>query len=164
MTSQAVYNWWYAKLRGSYAKKYGENPGALGSLAVAAAAGSVNVLMTIPIWTVCVRMQAERAGADGEKKRRDAGDDAAEGKKTQTRWGRGTAARARDGTGRRSSNPAATGACAAVIRKKTFFETTRAVWEESGASGFWRGVVPSLAMVANPALQYAFYELSLIHI
>ena len=114
--------------------------------------------MTIPIWTVCVRMQAERAGADGEKKRRDAGDDAAEGKKTQTRWGRGTAARARDGTGRRSSNPAATGAAAVVIRKKTFFETTRAVWEESGASGFWRGVVPSLAMVANPALQYAFYE------
>jgi adenine nucleotide transporter 17 len=158
VTSQAVYNWWYAKLRGSYAKKYGENPGALGSLAVAAAAGSVNVLMTIPIWTVCVRMQAERAGADGEKKRRDAGDDAAEGKKTQTRWGRGTAARARDGTGRRSSNPAAMGAGAAVIRKKTFFETTRAVWEESGASGFWRGVVPSLAMVANPALQYAFYE------
>jgi adenine nucleotide transporter 17 len=32
------------------------------------------------------------------------------------------------------------------------------VWEESGASGFWRGVVPSIAMVANPALQYAFYE------
>jgi hypothetical protein len=163
VTSQAVYNWWYAKLRGSYARKYGENPGALGSLAVAAAAGSVNVLMTIPIWTVCVRMQAERAGADGEK-RQDAGDDAAEGKKTRTRWGRGTAARARDGTGRRSSaaatgsNPAATGAGAVVFRKKTFFETTRAVWEESGASGFWRGVVPSIAMVANPALQYAFYE------
>jgi adenine nucleotide transporter 17 len=43
-------------------------------------------------------------------------------------------------------------------KKKTFFETTAAVWHENGAAGFWRGVVPSLMMVANPALQYAFYE------
>ena len=120
VTSQAVYNWWYAKLRGSYAKKYGENPGALGSLAVAAAAGSVNVLMTIPIWTVCVRMQAERAGADGEKKRRDAGDDAAEGEKTQTRWGERNGG---EGEGRYGSTvfePAATGAGAAVVARRRF--------------------------------------------
>ena len=45
-----------------------------------------------------------------------------------------------------------------TVRKKTFLETTGAVWEENGLAGFWRGVVPSLIMVSNPALQYAFYE------
>ena len=43
-------------------------------------------------------------------------------------------------------------------KKKTFLETTGAVWEENGLAGFWRGVTPSLIMVSNPALQYAFYE------
>ena len=44
-----------------------------------------------------------------------------------------------------------------VARKKTFAETTAAVWE-ARVAGFWQGVVPSLVMVSNPALQYAFYE------
>ena len=43
-------------------------------------------------------------------------------------------------------------------KKKTFAETTRAVYAESGVRGFWRGLGPSLVMVSNPALQWAFYE------
>jgi len=35
-----------------------ENPGALSSLGIASVAGSINVCLTIPIWTVVTRMQA----------------------------------------------------------------------------------------------------------
>ena len=32
------------------------------------------------------------------------------------------------------------------------------MWRDGGVAGFWQGVVPSLVMVSNPALQYALYE------
>jgi adenine nucleotide transporter 17 len=41
---------------------------------------------------------------------------------------------------------------------KGFLATAREVWNDGGAAGFWQGVVPSLVMVSNPAMQYgAFY-------
>ena len=72
VTSQTVYNYVYASLRVATArireKKNGAaGLGALESLAIASVAGSINVVLTIPIWTVCVRMQAERAN-EGEGK------------------------------------------------------------------------------------------------
>ena len=65
VTSQTVYNYFYAVLRNASARRRqssakGEAPSALESLAIASVAGAINVLLTIPIWTVCVRMQAER--------------------------------------------------------------------------------------------------------
>ena len=41
---------------------------------------------------------------------------------------------------------------------KGFVATAGEVWRDGGFAGFWRGVVPSLVMVSNPALQYALYE------
>ncbi|KAK3237187.1 hypothetical protein CYMTET_52715 [Cymbomonas tetramitiformis] len=34
----------------------------------------------------------------------------------------------------------------------------RAIYEEAGLRGFWKGVPPALLMVSNPALQYMAYE------
>lgn len=128
VTSQAVYNFFYSVLRTRYAKRRGENPGALSNLAIASAAGAVNVLLTIPIWTVVTRMQAERNKAEEGAEARSPGKGSRSGLET----------------GRGSNNG--------------FIASTRAVWEDAGLAGFWQGVVPSLVMVSNPALQYMFYE------
>ena len=74
VTSQTVYNYVYASLRVATARmknkgvreKRRRGPRRAGSLAIASVAGSINVVLTIPIWTVCVRMQAERAN-EGRK-------------------------------------------------------------------------------------------------
>ena len=37
------------------------------------------------------------------------------------------------------------------------------IWEESGLSGFWAGLLPALVLVVNPAMQYMLYE-QLLHL
>ena len=37
-------------------------------------------------------------------------------------------------------------------------EVQEAIARDGGITGFWQGLTPSLVMVSNPALQYAFYE------
>lgn len=178
VTSQTVYNYVYASLRVAMARKKKKNGaaglGALESLAIASVAGSINVVLTIPIWTVCVRMQAERAN-EGEGKvpspnaalergaeRADCDDDEKNDGvfSRMLRAFKARAAASSDGSVSSRASGSARGhkPIVPLVRKKTFMETTGAVWEENGLAGFWRGVVPSLIMVSNPALQYAFYE------
>uniref|UniRef100_A0A7S0SNU7 ADP,ATP carrier protein n=1 Tax=Mantoniella antarctica TaxID=81844 RepID=A0A7S0SNU7_9CHLO len=147
VTSQAVYHFFYSTLRTFYIKKQKENPGALSSLGIASIAGSINVLLTIPIWTVVTRMQAATNKHQQQR--------------VITGTGMGTGMRA--GTGTRENMGTRLGTRHTETRtevdeKKGFLATTLAVWEDSGAAGFWQGVVPSLVMVSNPALQYMFYE------
>ena len=177
VTSQTVYNYVYASLRVATARMREKKNGAAGlsaleSLAIASVAGSINVVLTIPIWTVCVRMQAERAN-EGEGKvpspnaaergaERD-DDEKNDGVFSRTLGaffsrGKARAAASSDGSVSSRASGSARGPFVPLVRKKTFLETTGAVWEENGLAGFWRGVVPSLIMVSNPALQYAFYE------
>ena len=69
VASQAVYNYWYARVNGTYARRRGREPTGAASLAIASFAGCVNVLMTLPIWTIVTRMQAnvkKREGANEE--------------------------------------------------------------------------------------------------
>ena len=178
VTSQTVYNYVYASLRVATARMREKKNGAAGlgaleSLAIASVAGSINVVLTIPIWTVCVRMQAERAN-EGEGKvpspnaaergaERD-DDEKNDGVFSRTLRAFKAASSAASSDGSVSSRASGSARGGGVdergphVRKKTFLETTGAVWEENGLAGFWRGVVPSLIMVSNPALQYAFYE------
>lgn len=183
VTSQTVYNYVYASLRVATARmknkgvreKNGAGAaglGALESLAIASVAGSINVVLTIPIWTVCVRMQAERANeGEGKVPSPNAAERGAERDDDEKNDGvfsrtlrafKARAAASSDGSvSSRASGSARGGGMderGPPVRKKTFLETTGAVWEENGLAGFWRGVVPSLIMVSNPALQYAFYE------
>jgi adenine nucleotide transporter 17 len=178
-----VYNYVYASLRVATARmknkgvreKNGAGAaglGALESLAIASVAGSINVVLTIPIWTVCVRMQAERANeGEGKVSSPNAAERGAERDDDEKNDGvfsrtlrafKARAAASSDGSvSSRASGSARGGGMderGPPVRKKTFLETTGAVWEENGLAGFWRGVVPSLIMVSNPALQYAFYE------
>jgi len=170
VTSQTVYNYFYAVLRNASARRRrrdakGEAPSALESLAIASVAGAINVLLTIPIWTVCVRMQAERANEeDANALNLDAAPPARREKKNASNvvssfFSSSRTKAAADGSSSPDdASPRADDRSVKMKKKKTFFETTAAVWHENGAAGFWRGVVPSLMMVANPALQYAFYE------
>ena len=183
VTSQTVYNYVYASLRVATARmknkgvreKNGAGAaglGALESLAIASVAGSINVVLTIPIWTVCVRMQAERANeGEGKVPSPNAAERGAERDDDEKNDGvfsrtlrafKARAAASSDGSvSSRASGSARGGGMderGPPVRKKTFLESTGAVWEENGLAGFWRGVVPSLIMVSNPALQYAFYE------
>ena len=184
VTSQTVYNYVYASLRVATARmknkgvreKNGAGAaglGALESLAIASVAGSINVVLTIPIWTVCVRMQAERANeGEGKVPSPNAAERGAERdddekndgvfSRTLRAFKAASSAASSDGSvSSRASGSARGGGMderGPPVRKKTFLETTGAVWEENGLAGFWRGVVPSLIMVSNPALQYAFYE------
>jgi len=64
VASQAVYNYFYSAMRNRYVAERRTNPGPLSNLAIASAAGCVNVMCTIPIWTVTTRMQAARKKAD----------------------------------------------------------------------------------------------------
>jgi adenine nucleotide transporter 17 len=193
VTSQLVYNYFYSFLRNRSVRREGKIPSALGSLAIASVAGSMNVLLTIPIWTVCVRMQAERKVVASQAETETGGEETNDAKRRGDADDRASEDAGLDSGIRGSS----LGACVSSLRnaiaslsrseslddfdsddetaeerdslherlsknervsKLTFLETTRQVFRESGLSGFWRGVVPSLAMVSNPALQYAFYE------
>jgi solute carrier family 25 (peroxisomal adenine nucleotide transporter), member 17 len=41
--------------------------------------------------------------------------------------------------------------------------TIKAVYDEGGITGFWKGLLPSLILVVNPAVQYMIYEELLKH-
>ena len=191
VTSQTVYNYVYASLRVATARMKNKGVreknssgaaglGALESLAIASVAGSINVVLTIPIWTVCVRMQAERAnegegkvsspnaaarGAErGAERDDDEKNDGVFSRTLRALKKKARAAASSDGSVSSRASGSARDTRGGMdergppVRKKTFLETTGAVWEENGLAGFWRGVTPSLIMVSNPALQYAFYE------
>ena len=136
MASQAVYNYWYARVNGTYARRRGREPTGAASLAIASFAGCVNVLMTLPIWTIVTRMQAnvkKREGANEESESESEEDVRREVEKKR-----------RDKSKRRG--------------KPSFFDVAAEIARDGGITGFWQGLTPSLVMVSNPALQYAFYE------
>jgi adenine nucleotide transporter 17 len=43
-------------------------------------------------------------------------------------------------------------------KKLGFFETIQFILRKGGISAFWRGIGPALILVANPVLQYTFFE------
>jgi len=134
VVSQAVYNYWYARANGTYARRRGREPTGAASLAIASFAGCVNVLMTLPIWTIVTRMQAN------VKKREEASEES-ESEEDVTRE---VEKKRRDKSKRRG--------------KPSFFDVAAEIARDGGITGFWQGLTPSLVMVSNPALQYAFYE------
>jgi len=41
---------------------------------------------------------------------------------------------------------------------RSVMDAVRKIYEEEGWRGFWRGIVPSLILVSNPAIQFVVYE------
>ena len=145
--SQATYNYWYSRARTAYEKSGHGRREATGTVALGLAsfAGCVNVLMTLPIWTVVTKMQADV--------KRKEGYDSGDGKESESE-SESESVVDREIDAKRTER---------AIRKKKkdgFFDIARQVIRDDGIKGLWQGLTPSLIMVSNPALQYAFYETS----
>ncbi|MED6173004.1 hypothetical protein PIB30_055338 [Stylosanthes scabra] len=142
--SQGVYYYFYHIFRNRAEeaaltqKKIGISDGSVGmlsSLFIAALSGSLNVLLTNPIWVVVTRMQTQRK----------------ESNKTDPDMGLLVV------DGEKSLPPPAD--------KPLPYDTKHViqeVYEEGGIGGFWNGVLPSLIMVCNPSIQFMLYETMLI--
>ncbi|CAH8384830.1 unnamed protein product [Eruca vesicaria subsp. sativa] len=135
--SQGVYYYFYQVFRNQVEaaalrqKKKGFGDGSVGmfsSLLVAALAGSVNVLMTNPIWVIVTRMQTHRKMPKG----------------LQTV----------------PEPPSADVEALVPVEPRPYgtFNTIREIYDEAGVTGFWKGVIPTLIMVCNPAMQFMLYE------
>jgi adenine nucleotide transporter 17 len=144
VASQFVYNYFYSAMRNKYIAKKRTNPGPLSNLAIASAAGCVNVMCTIPIWTITTRMQARRKKMDAAGGRR--------GRAGKKKGGKSLLSSSWAAEGKETDDDEDEGES-----MKGFLATAREVWNDGGAAGFWQGVVPSLVMVSNPAMQYGAF-------
>lgn len=135
--SQGVYYYFYqifrdrAELVSLARQSKGIGDGSLGmlqSLVVASLAGSVNVLLTNPIWVIVTRMQTYKKQ-----------------KKTLQKHDLPTA----------SSD---VHNVAAEPPRYGTLDVIKELYDEAGFLGFWKGVFPTLIMVCNPAIQFMLYE------
>ncbi|KAL0460545.1 UNVERIFIED_CONTAM: Peroxisomal nicotinamide adenine dinucleotide carrier [Sesamum latifolium] len=125
------------------------SPGMLSWLVVAALAGSVNVLLTNPIWVLVTRMQthtqAERKIVEAKKEAliKEASENVLS-----------------------DSSLSAQLAVLDSIKPRPYgtFQAACEVYNESGIAGFWKGLIPTLIMVCNPSIQFMIYETLLKHL
>lgn len=150
--SQGVYYYFYqvfknrAEAIASANKKRGRGDGSVGMLSwlvVAALAGSLNVLLTNPIWVLVTRMQthtqAERKIVEAKRETllKEASLNVMTASSLEAKL-----------TELDSSKPHPYGT----------LQAAREVFNESGVTGFWKGVIPALIMVSNPSIQFMIYE------
>ncbi|XP_010266331.1 PREDICTED: peroxisomal nicotinamide adenine dinucleotide carrier-like isoform X3 [Nelumbo nucifera] len=154
--SQGVYYYFYQLFKNKAEavavarKRKGLGDGTVGMLTwlvVAAIAGSLNVLLTNPIWVLVTRMQTH---TQAERKIMEA---------------------KREAILREASISNSTDLSTLQDKldeldsiKPRPYGTTYAAWEvydEAGILGFWKGIVPTLIMVCNPSIQFMIYETSL---
>ncbi|KAK4371046.1 hypothetical protein RND71_010521 [Anisodus tanguticus] len=150
--SQGVYYYFYqlfknrAEAIASANKKRGRGDGSVGMLSwlvVAALAGSLNVLLTNPIWCLVTRMQthtqAERKIVEAKRETllKEASQNVLSAISLEVQLAELD-----------SSKPHPYGT----------FQAAWEVYNESGVRGFWKGVIPALIMVSNPSIQFMIYE------
>ncbi|PIN15076.1 putative mitochondrial carrier protein [Handroanthus impetiginosus] len=125
------------------------SPGMLSWLIVAALAGSLNVLLTNPIWVLVTRMQTH---TQAEKKILEAKREA-------------LLKEASENDLLHSSLPGQLAALDSIKpRPYGTFQAASEVYHESGIAGFWKGIIPTLIMVCNPSIQFMIYESLLKHL
>ncbi|KAH7566953.1 hypothetical protein ACOSP7_011403 [Xanthoceras sorbifolium] len=155
--SQGIYYYFYQVFKNkaeaiAVARKHkGRGDGTVGMfswLLVAALAGSLNVLLTNPIWVLVTRMQTH---TQAERK-------IMEGKKEALM---------------RESSESPTGSTLPEklaeldsIKPRPYgtWHAACEVYSEAGVTGFWKGIIPTLIMVCNPSIQFMIYESSLKHL
>ncbi|KAK4767772.1 hypothetical protein SAY87_002913 [Trapa incisa] len=156
--SMGVYYYFYqvfknkAEAIATARKLKGRGDGTVGMfswLAVAAIAGSLNVLLTNPIWVLVTRMQtqtqAERKILEGKK-------GAVMEEASENGWEDYIL---RDKLAELESvkpHPYGT------------MQAAHEIYNEAGITGFWKGIIPTLIMVCNPSIQFMIYETSLKHL
>ncbi|KDP36704.1 hypothetical protein JCGZ_07995 [Jatropha curcas] len=156
--SQGIYYYFYqvfknkAEAIAAAHKAKGRGDGTVGMfswLVVAALAGSLNVLLTNPIWVLVTRMQthtqAERKIVEGKKE-----------------------ALLREVSEGGSISPSVQVKLAELDTTKPrpygTLHAAHEVYNEAGITGFWKGIIPTLIMVCNPSIQFMIYETSLKHL
>lgn len=155
VASQGVYYYFYQVFKNKAesiaaarkAKGLGDgNVGMISWLAVAAIAGSLNVLLTNPMWVLVTRMQ------------------------TQTQAERNIMERKRDTLLKEASQNSVLASTLQdklaeleLLKPKPYgtLQAAAEVYNEAGIRGFWKGIVPTLIMVCNPSIQFMIYETSL---
>lgn len=154
--SQGIYYYFYqvfknkAEATAIARKKRGLGDGTVGMfswLVVAAIAGSLNVLFTIPIWVLVTRMQTH---TQAEKNIMEAKRDAI--------------LREASESGSRDLSTFQDKLAELDSTKPRPYGTLHAaqeVYYEAGIKGFWKGIIPTLIMVCNPSIQFMIYESSL---
>ncbi|KAJ6953197.1 hypothetical protein NC652_005024 [Populus alba x Populus x berolinensis] len=153
--SQGIYYYFYqvfknkAESIATVRKARGLGDGTVGMfswLVVAAIAGSLNVLLTNPIWVLVTRMQTQ---TQAERK-------IIEGKKQ---------ALLREASERSSIDSTLQEKLAELdsIKTSSIWNFT-SVYIEAGITGFWKGIIPTLIMVCNPSIQFMIYESSSKHL
>ncbi|XP_020581057.1 peroxisomal nicotinamide adenine dinucleotide carrier [Phalaenopsis equestris] len=135
--SQGVYYYFYqifrdrAELVSLARQRKGIGDGSLGmlqSLVVASLAGSVNVLLTNPIWVIVTRMQTFKKSKEAIQKH---------------------------------DLPTVSNDLQNVTTEPSHYgmlDVIRELYSEAGLVGLWKGVIPTLIMVSNPAIQFMLYE------
>uniref|UniRef100_K4ACQ6 Peroxisomal nicotinamide adenine dinucleotide carrier n=1 Tax=Setaria italica TaxID=4555 RepID=K4ACQ6_SETIT len=136
--SQGVYYYFYqifrnrAEAKALERSRRGLGDGSVGmlqSLTVAALSGCVNVLLTNPIWVAVTRMQTHRK-ANIQQSPQDL----------------------------ICANDKALEASTTENTPYKTIDVFQELYKEAGVLGFWKGVIPSLIMVSNPAIQFMLYE------
>lgn len=118
--------------------------GMLSWLGIAAVAGSINVLLTNPIWVLVTRMQTHT-----QAKRKILESKRELLLKEMSRANSLEVAILKDRLVKlESEKPRPYGTLQAI----------QEVYHESGIRGFWKGLIPTLIMVCNPSIQFMIYE------
>uniref|UniRef100_A0ACD5X0G1 Uncharacterized protein n=1 Tax=Avena sativa TaxID=4498 RepID=A0ACD5X0G1_AVESA len=151
--SQGIYYYFYQLLKNKVENvaaargKKGLGDGTVGMfswLVIAAIAGLINVLLTIPIWVLVTRMQTH---TQAERKMIESKREVL--LKEVSRANSVDVSILKDRLAKLDSEkPHPYGTLQAV----------REVYRESGISGFWKGLVPTLIMVCNPSIQFMIFE------
>ncbi|TXG51820.1 hypothetical protein EZV62_020989 [Acer yangbiense] len=186
--SQGIYYYFYQLFKNKAEaialtrKHNGRGDGTLGMfswLLVAALAGSLNVLLTIPIWVLVTRMQIifnlqGRASAAFEMVLFSANPTLSCISQVMTH----TQAERKIMEGKKEAlmREASESSSGSTLHEKLAqldsikprpYGTWHAaceVYSEAGVAGFWKGIIPTLIMVCNPSIQFMIYESSLKHL
>eukprot|EP00897_Mesotaenium_endlicherianum_P009366 jgi/Mesen1/8458/ME000476S07992 len=184
--SQGVYYYFYQVFRNRAQvfalrrKALGLGNGSVGmfsSLVIAALAGCCNVLLTNPIWVIVTRMQTQsqlksiariNVAARGKQQQQHSSRAAAASLGFDAADGKGSPGVPPHGAEQETALSVATllapvvaspeAVASSILRPKSTIEMVADLYQEAGIRGFWKGVVPTLVMVSNPALQFAIYE------
>ncbi|KAM0880735.1 hypothetical protein ACQ4PT_033373 [Festuca glaucescens] len=151
--SQGIYYYFYQLLKNKVENvaaargKKGLGDGTVGMfswLVIAAIAGSINVLLTIPIWVLVTRMQthtqAERKMIESKRELL---------LKEVSRANSVDVSILKDRLAKLDSEK---------THPYGTIQAVREVYRESGIHGFWKGLVPTLIMVCNPSIQFMIFE------
>ncbi|AQK95243.1 Peroxisomal nicotinamide adenine dinucleotide carrier-like [Zea mays] len=151
--SQGIYYYFYQILKNKVEdiavarSKKGLGDGTVGMLSwlgIAAVAGSINVLLTNPIWVLVTRMQTHT-----QAKRKILESKRELLLKEMSRANSLEVAVLKDRLVKLESEKA---------RPYGTLQAIQEVYHESGVRGFWKGLIPTLIMVCNPSIQFMIYE------